>query len=87
MKLWFKDRYDNCRIIKDPCNTIDEVFMTIDNFLNNRLEKSGLSMMLFKVSSRHDSHIWTNKKGHTYFEVGSHSELFIWEGNINETVV
>ena len=67
-KLYFENQYGDRREIGRAANS-EEVYKIIDNFLKAHNYKS------YYVRS------WDENDG-THYDVGSHSEFFIWERSV-----
>jgi len=78
MKLWFENRYGDRRVIAD-CANLDETYRAIDKFINDANSKKPSGSKPFKSFYIRR---W-EEEGYTKFDVGSHSEFFLWEGKVN----
>lgn len=75
MKLYFENRYGDRREIAN-CDTLDSVYKAIDKFIedaNSRKPKGSKPFKSYYIRS------W-EEEGFTKFDVGSHTEFFLWEG-------
>lgn len=90
MKLWFENRYEEERVIKDPCDTWAEVNQAIDEFIQRcNINKTNARKQYYGDAYdptkdhpfvRYYTRIWEQADGRTRLDVGSWSEFFIWEG-------
>lgn len=83
MKLWFENDLGQKRVIAD-CRTLDQVYKEINKFIEECNAKKPAGVAPFKS---YYTRIWTTPEGWTKFDVGSHTEFFIWEGSIREMFV
>ena len=77
MKLWFENKYGERRVIKDPCDTWEDVNTAIDEFIADCNARYPLNKKNPFV--RYYTRIW-EEDGMTKLDVGSHTEFFFWEG-------
>lgn len=76
MKLWFENRYGEWRVIKEHCATRQDVIFAIREFI----EECNRKWPNKKPFEWYYTRNWVDDKGHTWFDIGSHTEFFIWEG-------
>ena len=81
MKLWFENSRGKKRIIKDPCNTWKEVNIAIDEFIADCNARYPLNKKHPFV--RYYTRVWKTQDGQTKIDVGSHTEFFYWDGELN----
>ena len=89
MKLWFENSNGDRRVIKDPCDTWDDVSAAIQEFIANcnankhkiAKERYGDKYDPAKVIPfvSYYTRVWESE-GFTKLDVGSHTEFFLWEG-------
>lgn len=79
MKLWFENIFEEERVIADPCNTWKEVHQAIVEFLNECQRKWPNK----KPFEWYYTRTWKQEDGRTRIDIGSHSEFFIWEGDVS----
>ena len=77
MKLWFRNSYDEERIIAENCDNLEDVCTAIQNFIDECNKRKSPNQRPF-VS--YYKRLWRQEDGRTCIDVGSHSEFFIWEG-------
>lgn len=71
MKVYFENSEGKRRVIGENINTRQEVMKIIQDFLNEHNYKS------------YYTRAWC-KDGWTWFDVGSHTEFFLCDGNLME---
>lgn len=71
MNLYFRDNYNNKRLIASNLELEKEIWEHIQKFLNERNFKS------------YYTRVWY-KDGYTWYDVGSHTEFFLVDANIME---
>lgn len=85
MKLWFENSYGKERIIKEPCDTWEDVNLAIDEFIADCNDKYPLNQKNPFV--RYYTRVWQMPDGRTKLDVGSHTEFFIWEGKFKSATI
>ena len=85
MKLWFENSYGKERIIKEPCDTWEDVNLAIDEFIADCNDKYPLNKKNPFV--RYYTRVWQMPDGRTKLDVGSHTEFFIWEGKFKSATI
>ena len=85
MKLWFENSYGKERIIKEPCDTWEDVNLAIDEFIADCNDKYPLNKKNPFV--RYYTRVWQMPDGRTKLDVGSHTEFFIWEGKFKSVTM
>ena len=78
MTLWFENSWGEREAIAD-CNTQDEVFDEINAFIDRVNENRSPDSHPFVI---YYIRTW-EEDGMTKFDVGSHTEFFLWEGKIS----
>lgn len=78
MKLWFENVWEEERIIADNCNTWQDVHNAIQSFLDECARKWPNKKPFQWLYTR----TWRQDDGRTRIDIGSHSEFFIWEGEV-----
>lgn len=71
MNLYFRDSYNNKRLIASNLKLEKEIWEHIQKFLNEHNFKS------------YYTRVWY-KDGYTWYDVGSHTEFFLVDANIME---
>ena len=74
MKLYFENSYGDRREIAD-CQNLEEVYRAINNFITEANKKKPKGTKPFKS---YYMRTW-EEEGMTKFDVGSHTEFFLWE--------
>ena len=93
MKLWFENSNGDRRVIKEVCDTWEDVNAAIKEFIANcnankhkiAKERYGKDYDPSKVVPfvSYYTRVW-EEDGMTKLDVGSHTEFFFWEGKYNE---
>lgn len=78
MRLWFENVWEQERVISNDCNTWEDVYSAIEEFIAD-CNRKWPNKTPFKW---YYTRTWRQEDGRTRIDVGSHSEFFIWEGNI-----
>jgi len=79
-RVWFENSCGQQSVIKDNANTWAEAYTAIKEFINeNNKRKIAMGKKPFKI---YYTRIWKQEDGRTRIDVGSHTEFFIWEGDI-----
>ena len=78
MKLWFENTYGVERVVREPCNTWEEVNLAIDEFIADCNDKYPLNKK--HPFKRYYTRAWVQEDGRIRLDVGSHTEFFIWDG-------
>ena len=78
MKLWFENVWEEERVISENCETWQDVHAAIENFIVECNRKWPNK----KPFEWYYTRCWEQEDGRTRIDVGSHSEFFIWEGNV-----
>ena len=78
MKLWFENVWEEERVISENCETWQDVYSAIEEFIAdcNRKWPNKTPIEWYYIRT------WRQEDGRTRIDVGSHSEFFIWEGNV-----
>ena len=94
MKLWFENSRGERRVIKNPCDTWEDVTKAVKEFIaqcntnkhNLAREKYGKDYNPAKVVPfvSYYTRVW-EEDGMTKLDVGSHTEFFFWEGKYDNT--
>lgn len=71
MKVYFENSEGQRRVIGENVSTMQEVMKIIQNFLNEHNYKSYYTRTWYE-------------DGWTWFDVGSHTEFFLCDGNLME---
>ena len=82
MKLWFKNSQGKMKQIAD-CKTLEEVYREIDAYIAKCNAEKPVNVKPFV---RYYTRILQHPGEMTTFDVGSHTEFFLWEGNIKTLV-
>ena len=77
MRLWFENQFGAKRVIKNPCDTWEDVCSAINEFINDCNDKYPLNKQ--NPFKSYYIRAW-EEDGMTKIDVGSHSEFFYWEG-------
>lgn len=79
-RVWFENANGEERVIKNTANTWTEVYDTIKNFVNRcnqrKVISGGQPFKIYYVRA------WKQEDGRTRIDIGSHTEFFLWEGDI-----
>lgn len=93
MKLWFENAAGDRRVIKDPCDTWEDVNAAIEEFIV-KCNENKHKMAKEKYGKTYDpakvipfvsyyTRVW-EEAGMTKLDVGSHTEFFFWEGKYGD---
>lgn len=95
-RVWFENAYGEERVIKNTANTWHDVCEAIKAFIDrcnhNKIiaakNKYGDNYQEYKVNlfQWYYTRTWKQEDGRTRIDVGSHSEFFIWEGDIENEI-
>jgi hypothetical protein len=91
-RLWFENSNGDKRVIKNTAETWADVHQAIQEFINRcNINKHNESKR--RYGDNYDpskvqefkwfyTRCWTQEDGCTRIDVGSHTEFFIWEGDV-----
>ena len=80
MKLWFENSWGNERVIAENCNSWVAVNKEIDKFIDNCNKDKPTDQQFHRYYTR----CWQIPDGRMKFDVGSHTEFFIWDGTLDD---
>lgn len=79
-RVWFENAYGEEKIIQDTAETWAEAYDAIQKFIDycnqDKVALGGTPFTIYYVRT------WKQEDGRTRIDVGSHTEFFIWEGDI-----
>ena len=79
-RVWFENDYGEEKVIQETAETWAEAYDAIQKFIDHcNQEKVALGGKPFTI---YYIRTWKQEDGRTRIDVGSHTEFFIWEGDI-----
>ena len=83
-RVWFENSRGEERVIKNTAKTWAEAYDAIKDFVDRCNQRKAVSggkpFEIYYVRT------WKQEDGRTRIDVGSHTEFFIWEGDIENEI-